>query len=62
MKLFLSQSAALNAESNNDHFCKVLDVFAGYIRATDRKTVTVLVSNKADQAAMNLTEVSNASK
>jgi len=48
MKLFLSQSAALNAENHTDHFSKVIEVFANYIRAPTRNTVNIIVSNKAD--------------
>ena len=48
MKLFLSQTAALNAEAHSDHICKVIEVFANYIRAPNRNTVSIIVSNKAD--------------
>lgn len=58
MKLFLTQTAALNAENEIDHLCKVLEVFAEYIRAPSRKSVSIVVANKADQVAMNLSEVS----
>ena len=33
MKLYLSQSAALNSAKEGDHLSKVLEVFATYIRA-----------------------------
>ena len=54
MKLFLSQTAAPNSESLEDHFCKVLEMFANYIRAPHRNTVDIIVATEKELKAMNI--------
>lgn len=57
MKLYLSQSAALNSTKEGEHDSKVLEVFANYIRAPQRNTVTVLRVSEVEQKDMKLEEV-----
>lgn len=58
MKLFISQQAALNSEDLDLHFSKVVDSFANYIRAPQRKTVDVIAVSLNDMKAFGLERVS----
>ena len=59
MKLFLSQQACLNSANAHDHFCKVLDVFANYIRAPQSKTGDIVITSESDMAQLGIKEVSS---
>ncbi len=61
MKLFVSQRAALNAEDYDLHFCKVVEVFAKYIRAPERKAIDIVSVSEADMKALSLEKVSHTS-
>jgi hypothetical protein len=54
MKLFLSQTAALNSKNPSDHFSKVLEVYADYIRAPHRNTVDVVSASKSDMERLGI--------
>jgi len=59
MKLFLAQTAALSSPCYNSHFCKVLEVFANYIRAPHRKTVEIITVGVKDMASLGIESVSS---
>lgn len=59
MKLFIAQSAQLNSEDYDLHFCKVVDAFANYIRAPQRKAVEIVSVSPADMKALNIEKVSD---
>lgn len=59
MKLFIAQKAALNDADYDIHFSKVLDVFASYIRAPQRKTVEIISATDAELKGLNINKVSS---
>jgi hypothetical protein len=58
MKLFIAQQAALNSENPDLHFSKVVECFANYIRAPQRKTVELLIVSENDMKAFGVERVS----
>ena len=57
MKLFLSQTMALNSENPQDHFSKVLEIFATYIRAPHRNTVEIILVSKSELESLGIDQL-----
>jgi len=58
MKLFLAQKASITSENPQEKLSKLIEVFAKYIRAPERKLVTISVMSEGDQKALKGFDVS----
>ena len=48
---------ALNSENPQDHFSKVLEIFATYIRAPHRNTVEIILVSKSELESLGIDQL-----